>query len=108
MAHFLRSLVRPVRPLQAAISLASDSPTTLIATANEFDLTQLEGLTQAPVHQRSRAGKSVRDHLHDVALAEMTEWTIESDLHGKTMTAAGWPMLAGDVLSLSDLICREN
>lgn len=92
--------------LQAAISLASDSPTTLIATANEFDLTQLEGLTQLLFTNGVVRGRVSGTISMTLPLAEMTEWTIESDLHGKTMTAAGWPMLAGDVLSLNDLICR--
>lgn len=92
--------------LQAVISLASDSPATLIATANEFDLTRLEGLTQLLLTNGVVRGRVSGTVSMTLPFADMAEWTIESDLHGKGMTAAGWSMLAGDVMTLEDLVCR--
>ncbi len=81
------------------------SPAIQIA-AREFDLARLQPLTHLVSPLGVVRGR-LSGTLHVEATAsDGTAWSIDSDLQGSNITAAGWPILAGDVLNLEDTVLR--
>ena len=102
----------PVEAGQTDAALAVTATTipgalpTVNLTARDFDLTRLDGLTQLWFPMGVVRGRVTGTLAATAAEAAGTSWMVESDLQGNRVTAAGWPIFAGDVLTLDGALIK--
>ncbi len=86
--------------LSITATLAPDLPPSVKLTAQEFDLARLEPLCHLVSPLGIVRGQATGTVNGEMTAADGTAWRVDSDLHVKNGTAAGWAILAGDVLKL--------
>ncbi len=87
-------------------TLAPNLPPHVELTAAEFDLARLEPLCHFVSPMGVVRGRMTGTMKADIPATDGTTWTVDSDLQIKGGTAAGWEMLAGDILQLEQTQVR--